>query len=280
MGCNGTKTTHINKYLFFQDYSYIKSLFLSLMKIEKLKDFFIKQNLSQSNKISNLLSTFIRNFQDNKKQLPNIINNAKNEIKKLNEEIITNINFKDLIDFVLTNLHKELNTKKSVNDDFSFEDYDKEAAYKVFKSNFDSQNNSIISKLFFNEIEIISNCNQCKMPKYTYDICKYLYFDIKNKNKVSLNYLLQDFESRTTIVKDFCRMCVEDDQNISENKKLNLCSEILIIVLNNETNAEIEFFTKENINNINYNLISYINKPTKENNFDVVFPLNLKLYQF
>jgi len=82
------------------------------MKIEKLKDFFIKQNLSQSNKISNLLSTFIRNFQDNKKQLPNIINNAKNEIKKLNEEIITNINFKDLIDFVLTNLHKELNTKK------------------------------------------------------------------------------------------------------------------------------------------------------------------------
>ena len=134
MGCSGTKTTHINKYLFFQDYSYIKSLFLSLMKIEKLKDFFIKQNLSQSNKISNLLSTFIRNFQDDKKQLPNIINNAKNEIKKLNEEIITNINFKDLIDFVLTNLHKELNTKKSVNDDFSFEDYNKEAAYNEFKS--------------------------------------------------------------------------------------------------------------------------------------------------
>ena len=267
-----------------QDYNccpYIKSLFLSFMKIEKLRDYFINnQNLSQKNKISILLSNFIRDFQNDKKQLPSIINNAKNEIKKLKEEIITNLNFKDLIDFILINLHKELNTKKNSFDDFSFEDYDKEAAYREFKKNFNSQNDSIISKLFFSEIETISMCHKCKMPKYTYDICKYLYFDIKNQNKVSLNYLLKDFENRTTNEKEFCRMCVEDKQVVSENKKINLCSEILIIVLNNEPNAEIEFKPKENFKNINYNLICYISKSTIENNFNVIFPSNQKWYQF
>ena len=48
--------------------------------------------------------------------------------------------------------------------------------------------------------------------------------------------------------------------------------EILIIVLNNEPNAEIEFKPKENFKNINYNLICYISKSTIENNFNVIFP--------
>ena len=260
---------------------YIKSLFLSLMKITKLKDFFINnQNLSQKNKISFLFSNFIRNFENDKKQLPNIINNAKDEIKKLNEEIITNLNFKDLIDFILINLHKELNTKKNINDDFSFEDYSKEACYKQFKKNFDSQNDSIISKLFFNEVETISICNKCKMPKYTNDICKYLFFDIKNQNKVTLNYLLKEFEERETNSINFCRMCVEDDVDISEKKKLKLYSEILIIILNNENNAEIEFSPNENFNDNNYNLISCINKSTNENTFKAIFSSNQKWYQF
>ena len=91
-----------------------------------MKYFFINnQYLSQNNKISTLFANFIRNFQNDKKQLPNIINNAKNEIKKLNEEIITNLNFKDLINFILTNLHKELNKKKKVGDDFRFENKNK-----------------------------------------------------------------------------------------------------------------------------------------------------------
>ena len=65
---------------------YIKSLFLLLMKIEKLKNYFINTKISQENKISFLLSDFIKNFQNDKKNLPNIINNAINEIKKLKEK--------------------------------------------------------------------------------------------------------------------------------------------------------------------------------------------------
>ena len=180
----------------------------------------------------------------------------------------------------MINLHKELNTKKNSYDDFSFEDYTEKTAYRQFKINFNSQNDSIISKLFFSEIKTISMCHKCKILKYTYDICKYLYFDIKNQNKVSLNYLLKDFENGTTKVKDFCRICVEDNLDISENQKLNLFSEILIFVLNNEHNAKIEFKLKETLNNNNYNLISCISKSKIENNFNVLFPSNQKWYQF
>ena len=279
---NDTQTKNINNDN--KDYNccpYIKSIFLSLMKIEKLKDYFINnQNLPQKNKISILFSNFIRSFQNDKKQLPNIINNAKNEINQLNEGIIANLNFKDLIDFILINLYNELNEKKNINNEFSSEDYNEEEAYKSFKEIFNSQNDSIISKLFFSEIETISKCNKCKMPKFTYDICKYLYFDIKNQNKVNLNYLLNDFESRTTKVKNFCRICVEDELDISENQKINLCSKILIIVLNNECNAEIEFKPKENLKNNNYNLICCISKSTIENNFNILFLSNQKWYQF
>ena len=56
------------------------------MKIEKLKNYFINTKISQENKISFLLSDFIKNFQNDKKNLPNIINNAINEIKKLKEK--------------------------------------------------------------------------------------------------------------------------------------------------------------------------------------------------
>ena len=260
---------------------YIKSLFLSLLTIKNLKDFFINnQILSQNNKISILLSNFIRSFQNDKKQLQNIIINAKNEIQNLNEVIIKNPNFKDLIDCILTNLHQELNANKNVNNDFCFEDHDKGTNYQKLKDKFYAQNDSIISKLFFNEIEKVSKCQKCKMSLYSFDICKYLYFDIKKQNKVSLNYLFNELETRTTYVKKFCKICMEDSLDMSENQKLNLCSEILIIVLNNEDNAEIEY--KENLNygNINYNLICCIMKSTIDNNFNVLFPSNQKWYQF
>ena len=277
---NNGNNEKLNQKIIQDCYPYIKSLFISLMKIEKLKNYFINaQKLSEENKISFLLSNFMIKFQNDKKHLPNIINNAINEIQKLNTKSMRNLNFKDLIDFILINLHKELNTKKIENYENIYEDYDENTIYKKFNKFF-SQNDSIISKLFFNEIETISMCKKCKRAKYNFGICKYLFFDIKNQNTLSLNYLLKDFENRINNLKKYCEICREDNLDISENQKINLCSEILIIILNNEHNTEIEFKLEENINNINYNLICYINKSTIENNFNVIFPSNQKWYKF
>jgi hypothetical protein len=53
----------------------------------------------------------------------------------------------------LINLHNELNIKKNENNEFSFEDYSEEAALKQFKNKIDSQNDSIISKLFLMKLK-------------------------------------------------------------------------------------------------------------------------------
>ena len=92
--------------------------------------------------------------------------------------VLKDINFEKLIDFILNKLHEELNNKQNINNETLKEDYDEQLIYKNFENNFLVQNDSIIQKVFFGVKEISTLYNCCGLTKYSFDIIKYICFDV------------------------------------------------------------------------------------------------------
>ena len=261
--------------------NYIKPLFFSLLKIKELKNFFINNHssISQKNNLSNLFLKLISNNQ--KDILSKIIIYIENKIKEFKKDISTNLNFKNIIDFVLTTLDNELNNYDKEREEFDYEDFDQDLVYRKFQSYYEQE--SIIQKLFYAHLQITSSYECCKLNKYICKLYKYIYLNIESKEKVTLNSLIHYWENKETTIQKFCKMCFLKDQKTLEKKKLNKYPEILIIILNNPNNITINFEQKIKLNDYEYNIITGIIKTQKENSensFDIVFYNNSKLTIF
>ena len=96
-----------------KNYFYIKSLLISFYLIKKVKNVF-KNNDFQNKHFSLLISIFIKNYSENNYSQCDIV--ISDLLKKINEEnnnILQNLNFEQLFDFILNKLHIELNKKKN-----------------------------------------------------------------------------------------------------------------------------------------------------------------------
>ena len=191
---------------------YIKALFLSLLEIEELKNSFLNKNLSLpkndslSNLLYNLISYYNNKKQNQKNSLLKIIDDIENKIKFLNKDISTNINFKYIIDFVLTTLDNELNNYKNEMEEFDYEDFDQSLVYRKFQYFY--KNNSIIQNLFYYHLEINTLYSCCGLNKYICKLCKYINLDIDSKEKVSLNDLIHYWTNKQTTVENFVRCAI------------------------------------------------------------------------
>ena len=262
---------------------YIKPLFLCLLKIEDLTNYFTNNNspISQKNSLLYLINKLI--LQNNKQNdnLSNIINDIEKKIKELNKDITTKLDFKNLIDFILTTLDNELNNYDKEREEFDYEDFDQDLVYRKFQSYYEQE--SIIQKLFYAHLQITSSYECCKLNKYICKLCKYIYLNIESKEKVTLNSLIYHWENRETTILKFCKMCFLKDKKTLEKKKLNKYPEILIIILNNPNNITINFEQTIKLNDYEYNIITGIIKTQKENSensFDIIFYNNSKLTIF
>ena len=172
-----------------------------------------------------------------------------------------NDDIKDLINFILEQLHKEL--KKTIyNDDINqpLSQYDKENEQNYFLNNFKKEG-SILSTNFFGFNENITECLYCKnnslnqgksTPKlYNYRIFNYLIFPLEeikriknNNNQLPKNNIVTinecfEYNQKTELLtgdnRNYCNICRQlcESNYIS---RIFICPNILILILSRGSN--------------------------------------------
>ena len=250
---------------------YLKQIIFSLSNIVSLKEELVVG--FKDEKEVNIITLFL-NFIKNNKTDKDIINEIFKKIKNNGIDIYLN-NFKITIELVLDKMHQQLNSNEIFKYITSIEDNDKDYVYNTFKIKFDSQNNTIIRKIFFGIImkTIIPNCS-CKERSYSCESSKYLYLNceiIKENDK--LEDILENWVKPKKI-KYKCKNCViECEAEISKN--FYEYPEILIIILNDsfcQKKKLIEFPIELVIPifSYKYKLINVISNDQEENILNII----------
>ena len=256
-------------------YFYIKSLIISFYLIEKVKIVF-SNDINQNKDISFLISIFMKNYSE--KNYSNCDKLIYDLIKRINEEnqnILRNLNFEQIFNFILIKLHKELNKKQIIKKELPKDDYDENIAYNNFINNFSEQNNSEIQKIFFGLKEIIDIYKCCTLKKYSFEIYKYITFNIENIN--NLQNLISDLENKYIKKEKFCEMCYINSEIFSQ-QKLYSSPNILVIIMNNKKKMTIEYNTIIHTKKYEYKLICCITESKTENNFNIIYNLKNTWY--
>ena len=255
---------------------YIKALLLSFVKIEKLKQYF--QNHDKKDGLTYLIYMFMNDYEQNSLNDDEYIINIGKKLKELDKKnVLENINFKNVLESILDELHNEVNIKQIINIEYNNYDYDENMAYKNFQNNYFQQNESQIQKLFFGVKEIITYFGCCKLEKYSFEICKYIYLELDMiKNENDLQKLINQWENNSNHKKLFCTMCNNDSENILIRNELYNSPEILIIIINNEIKIEIVINKILKTKKYEYKLISYVSEISGLNDFHVIDNVNNK----
>ena len=256
-------------------FKYLKLIMLSLSNITQLTDNLLNYTNTR-NDIILLFTQFIRMKIENfgYKETMEIINEMLQYIK--NYEIDANLNnFRILLGIILNNMHIELNTKKINEDEYPCESKDKNYAINLFKKNYDSQNESIIKKLFFGLAlkTITPSCN-CNEKNYRCELIQYIYFEQVDTLKYNnLEDLLNNW-GNSEINNYHCKKCNIhcDAKTVKEIKEY---PEILIIILNDERGENKKSLKIPLILNIQkfsytYKVNNIISSKSKNNDFNLI----------
>ena len=162
---------------------------------------------------------------------------------------------KDLVNFIIMTLHEELNEvqNKIIDTSFNLDQRDMGLMYNSFIQNFQANNKSEISRLFYAYNYNMTECQNCRTPSYNFQTYFFLIFPLEEirKYKLSLNqmnnfnniidnnvvniYDCLDYERKITVMDGtnmmYCNYCRLTCKSIMST---NLCTgpEILIIILN------------------------------------------------
>jgi ubiquitin C-terminal hydrolase len=217
----------------------------------------------------NSLANIIYNYMKNKEINLDDIKKIESKIKELNKDI-SDLNFENLLNFILDKLHEELNNKKIISKENPKDDNDEKISYDNFKKYYFEQNDSLIQKTFFGvkEANILYNC--CQLTKYSFEICKYLSFENASQ-KNDIQSLVDEWENTFIQGNKYCDMCLIDTDTRIQYKIYNY-PEILIIIINNNKNiVKIDIKIKLN-KKYEYQLINFISDTKNENNdFNVIY---------
>ena len=228
-----------------------KKMYLKLKKYKEIK------------KLSFALAEVIKNLWENSEKKFYSPENFKNIISEMNplfKGVAAN-DPKDLILFLLENMHRELNIhKKNKDNNNCVKDYSNfYEVYNNFKESYINKNKSIISDEFYGYQNIITTCNNCQVTINNIQIYNILFFPLeeirKYKNYNDNNVKIIDcFEYYTKIdfSPDFyCNYCNQNYSSNSQTKFVNV-PHTLIINLNRgkglEYNVNIVFDEYLNLN--------------------------------
>ena len=191
---------------------------------------------------------------------------------------------KDLVNFIIMTLHDELNTVNNhINENsFNLDQTNMNLMYNAFVQNFNANNNSMISKLFYAINYNITECQLCKMKTYNFQTYFFLIFPLEeirkyklnnnqfNYNNININafdnnkvdiYDCFNYDSKVNIMSGqnmmYCNNCKQTYNTLTRTL---LCTgpEILIIILNR--GKGIQFDVKINFYE-DLDLRTYINMP-------------------
>lgn len=148
----------------------------------------------------------IRDSLINKKNLfdPNNENNENSPADNKKNNLLDpncRISPKDLIIFIIINLHKELNRiSNNVNDNTiqQIDDRNRVTMMNNYMNNFRKENMSIISDLFYSMREIVIRCTNCRTSRYKFQTFFYLDFQLNEVLKLKKT-LFNNFNCKQSI---------------------------------------------------------------------------------
>ena len=250
---------------------YMNATLQCFSNIPKLREYLTEKKMyyklkkyKEIHKLSFALAEVIKNLWanlDKRFYPPENFKNVISEMNPLFKGVAAN-DPKDLILFLLENIHKELNIHKSNNNNNNFPINNNNnfiEEYNNFKQSYISQYKSIISDEFYGYNNIITTCNNCQFVINNIHIYNILFFPLEEIRKYkNYNYnnvkIIDCFEYYIKI--DFnqnfyCNYC---NQNCSSNTQTKLVNapHTLIVNLNRgkglEYNVNIEFDEYLNLN--------------------------------
>ena len=258
MGASGNKRVSNSEY--------IPALLISFTKIKEFCEYFKYQEDKEK-----ILSKIFNSLIDD-----NFLDGLVVEFNKLLSEkfnIIDNLTINEIIDFILTKLHKENNEIKNNNiSEINNDDLDNTGELQTYNRflNYYKLNKSIIQDLFFREDESISICSQCKNKFYFFTQEKMLHFDMlkyhKLKKKKDLNLLdLMKQKEEKKQTNSFCQKC-NSNTNFLIIPNCKKFPEIFIISFDNiNSNNMLEYYLSMPFGNEEYILIGIIINKNEKN---------------
>ena len=174
---------------------YMNATLQCLSNTEQLTNYFFKEFFyikeDASKKISNEYYKVLENLWDSKKTKNYYEPNDFKKILSEENPLFSGNNAndsKDLLNFLLERLHKELNSKLEDKKDKNYEisiqvqlneELTKNLFFEEFKNNF----RSIISHLFYFTVETTAKCCGCKNIKYNFQVNSFIEFPLEEINK-------------------------------------------------------------------------------------------------
>ena len=253
--------------------------FVNFFKYNKQPIQIIKQdknNLSSSFKllIEKLWPNNLNlNNSDNKKYYsPNEFKDKLSKMNPLFKDKAAN-DAKELVNFIIMTLHKELNkVKKSerINNNINYDQRNSQIMFNNFANNFMLENQSIISDLFYGINCYITQCDECLVQRFNYQSYIFLIFPLEDVYKFKLskqmNFNNNCFNNNLVNIYDcfdfnrkiysmtgensmYCNYC-KKTCNCSMCTVLTIGPEILILLLGREKGNEF---------NVKINFVEYLN---------------------
>ena len=177
---------------------YMNATLQSLSNTAPLTDYFLTEFVyikeDDTKKISNeyyilLKHLWNKNAKKNNSYSPTNFKKILSEENPLFSGIAAN-DSKDLLNFLLERLHKELNSKvydiNNENNNSEISDQvqlNEKMMQDLFFKDFTKNYRSIISDLFYFTIETKTQCFGCKNIKYNFQVCPFLEFPLEEVNK-------------------------------------------------------------------------------------------------
>ena len=172
---------------------YMNATLQCLSNTKSLNNYFLEKYIYNKNaenkRLSNEFSIVIKNLWNKKRKgkayAPYKFKETISQMNSLFEGVQAN-DSKDLINFLLEQMHEELNVKNN-NEENNYSitvnmQIDQNKLYEYFLQNYKSNYNSIISDSFygFTQTEVI--CQNCRKVKYNYDIFSFIEFPLEQVN--------------------------------------------------------------------------------------------------
>ena len=238
---------------------------------------------------------WLKNYNDNKDSYsPYNLKNIISEKDPLFRGVAAN-DSKDLINFLLQELHKELNKNKNDNSNPNYDvskQYDRQFMLNSFLNNFRKNERSIISDLFFGVSEIKTECQLCKQKimqfklnnpsiLYNFQIFNFIIFPLEdirlnvnpNLNVVNI-YQCFEYDRRTVLMQGensiWCNKCQQLTAGLYQSNIYSSPINFILILnrgknniynvkINFEENIDLGYFVKlKNKNNLYYSLYGVI----------------------
>ena len=155
---------------------------------------------------------------------------------------------KDLVNFIIMTLHEELNKSPknpiSNNNNIFIDQTNKEMVLTNFIINFQKENKSIISDLFYGLSETCTQCTKCNIAKYNYQNYFFLIFPLEEIRKYKINNLINNFISMNQYMMNINPILYNQNLSIFKMNIQNTNSVSMFDCFN--YNEKVEYFTGEN----------------------------------